>query len=97
MQYEFTSPLWLYPGDAGWHFISVPLKESGEIKALFAGQTRGFGSLRVRVTIGDVSWTTSIFPDSKTKCYMLPVKAEVRKKVGIKPGDKVPVILEVLT
>ncbi|WP_082492771.1 DUF1905 domain-containing protein [Arthrobacter sp. Leaf69] len=24
LQYTFTARLWLYPGEAGWHFLTVP-------------------------------------------------------------------------
>lgn len=85
---EFTcrAKVWVYPGQAGWHFVSVPKKESSRIKALFGGLQRGFGSFPVTVTIGKTTWRTSIFPDVKTGTYLLPVKAEVRKKEGLVGG-----------
>lgn len=42
----------------------------------------GFGSIKVRVTIGETSFDTSIFP-TKDGPYLLPVKASVRKKEGL--------------
>ena len=41
------------------------------------GARRGFGSVRVRATIGSSTWTTSIFPASQAG-YVLPVKRPVR-------------------
>jgi hypothetical protein len=57
---------------------------------------RGWGSLRVRATIGKTTWKTSIFPDEKSKSYVLPVKAEVRKKENIKDGEPVVLTLEIM-
>jgi len=48
-----------------------------------------FGSVRVAVTIGTTSWRTSIFPDSKTGTYLLPVKKEVRDAEKLQTGDDV--------
>lgn len=88
---EFTckAKLWVYAGQSAWHFVSVPKKESTRIKALFGGLQRGFGSFPVTVTIGKTTWRTSIFPDSKTGTYLLPVKFDVRKKEGLTVGRTV--------
>lgn len=88
MAYSFDADVWLYPGEAAWHFITVPLDMSQEIKAMTAERRRGFGSVRVEVTIGDYKWQTSIFPDSKSGCYFLPVKKEARLKNNLEPGSK---------
>jgi Domain of unknown function (DUF1905) len=76
--FEFAGPLWLYSGADGWHFVSLPPEISADITDMTAGTRRGFGSVRVAVTVGATSWRTSIFPDSKTGAYLLPVKRAVR-------------------
>jgi hypothetical protein len=84
--------LWLYPGEWGaWHFVTVPQKVSAEIKAKHGKAARGWGSLRVTAVVGKASWDTSIFPDRKRGAYLLPVKADVRKKAGVRAGDVVRV------
>jgi Domain of unknown function (DUF1905) len=92
-----TSLLWIWKGDAAgrWYFITVPEEQSDEIRAEAFGSPRGFGSVRVEATIGDVSWRTSVFPLNKGG-YLLPVKAEVRRRAGIAAGDEVTVSLELL-
>ena len=91
--------MWLYPGDAAWHFVSVPKKESAQIaagQALRQAQgtkRRGFGAVRVRARVGATSWETSIFPDKKSGTYLLPLKAAVRKKEGIFLNDIISVLL----
>ncbi len=87
--YKIKSEVFLYPGMGGWHFIGVPKKQSGEIKEKYGKQVRGWGSIRVLVTLGKTSWKTSIFPDKKSGTYLLPIKAEVRKKEQIRDGEQV--------
>ena len=80
---------------AGWHFLSVPKKDSEDIKKRFGKKQRGWGSLPVVVTLGKTVWKTSIFPDKKSGSYLLPLKADVRKKEGIFSGDKVSFSIEI--
>jgi hypothetical protein len=94
-KFTFESKVWLYDGPAAWYFVSLPEDLSAELSVLFADQKRGFGSLPVEVTLGNVVWTTSIFPDSKTRVYMLPLKAVVRKRVGVEAGDNVKLTIQI--
>ncbi len=93
--YNMQSPLWKYPGMDAWHFLRIDPATSQEIKEIQRKPKRGFGSIRVEVTIGKTKWRTSIFPDNKTKTYLLPVKAEVRRKENIKEGDVINFKIEV--
>jgi hypothetical protein len=92
LSFTFTAPLWLWSGKAAWHFLTVPKDISAQI-AYFT-QRRGFGSVRVTVQIEDQSWKTSIFPDAKSGCYFLPVKAEIRNKLGVAVGNELSIKLE---
>ena len=87
--FEFTAPLWRYPGAGGWHFVSLPPGIADEIADMTAGNRAGFGSIRVAVTVGTTSWRTSLFPDSKTGTYLLPVKEAVRDAENLETGDVV--------
>jgi len=89
-----TAPLWLWSGGR-WHFITVPAEEAGEIRAHCLLNRGGFGSVKVEATIDDVTWRTSVFPQ-KSGGYLLPVKADVRRRTGIAAGDDVTVKLELL-
>jgi hypothetical protein len=85
--FSVKAEVWIYPGMAGWHFVTLPKKQGSEIKERFGKAARGWGSLPVKVTVGKTSWKTSIFPDKRSGSYLLPLKAEVRKKERIKAGD----------
>jgi hypothetical protein len=93
----FDAELWLWDARKadGWTFVSLPADVSEEIRELAVGPRRGFGSVRVRVTIGTSTWTTSIFPESG-KGYVLPVKRAVRKAEGIEEGDTATVTVELI-
>ena len=94
MRIQLKSKLWVWPGDAAWHFLTINKEEASEIKQNTAGIKRGFGSVRVIAMIGDVEWNTSIFPTKEGE-FLLPVKKEVREKVGIGNGDLVNFVLEI--
>jgi hypothetical protein len=96
MTVEFAAPLWRYPGDGGWYFVSLPIQVSADITDIATGLRRGFGSVRVAATVGCSSWQTSIFPDSKTGTYMLPVKKTVRAAERLEAGDDVHARLELV-
>lgn len=93
--YKLKAQVWLYPGMAAWHFLTLPKKESDQIKAL-NGPRRGWGSVRVKVTLGKTTWKTSIFPDKKAGAYLLPLRAEVRKKEKIQLRNTVSFLIELI-
>lgn len=86
MKFKLRGKVWLYPGEAAWYFVTVNKKASREIRGTFGESGRGFGAIRVAVAIGGTRWMTSIFPDSKSRTYLLPIKAQVRKKENIREG-----------
>ncbi|HYC79774.1 MAG TPA: DUF1905 domain-containing protein [Candidatus Binatia bacterium] len=94
--FKWKAKVWLYPGMASWHFITLPKKESEQIRVYYNDLKRGWGSLPVQVTVGKAKWKTSIFPDKKIGAYLLPIKSEVRKQAGITAGDTISYSLEVI-
>jgi hypothetical protein len=96
---QFRAALWVWEArpDEGWTFVSLPEDESEEIREMTGGRgRRGFGAVRVEARIGTTVWRTSIFPDAKSGCYVLPVKKAVRKAQSIEAGDAAEVTVEVL-
>lgn len=91
ISFTITSNVWLYPAQHGaWHFVSIPKNTSTHIKEFTKTlPRRGWGSVRVHVTMGNTMWNTSIFPDGKTGTYILPLNARVRAKEGIAEGDAI--------
>lgn len=95
--YNIVTKIWLWKGGkAAWHFVSIPKEISDEIKFFSHVPKVGWGSVRVSATIGKIMWNTSIFPYEKEGGYILPIKAEVRKKEKIGEGDDINLELEIL-
>ncbi len=97
-EFRFKEKVWLWQseGPGAWHFISLPKEMGEDIKEMFSDSSKGFGSLKVEATIGETSWSTSIFPSNQLETYILPIKADVRKREKISIDDRVEVILEIL-
>ncbi|MEK7660510.1 MAG: DUF1905 domain-containing protein [Pseudomonadota bacterium] len=92
--YEISGEVVLWNFEKGsWHFFVIPREIADEIKFFNANKLRGFRSLKVKATIGETIFATSIFPDSKSGGYFLPLKASVRKSENIVAGDIIMVQL----
>jgi hypothetical protein len=94
----FDAELWLWDArrSDSWTFVSLPTEASEEIRERADGPRRGFGSLRVRVTVGGSRWATSTFPDSVRGSYVLPIKRVVRKAEALNVGDITTVTVKLI-
>ena len=95
MEYFFTTPLWAWTREPVWYFVTVPAEQSDDIRDR-PRMPRGFGSVKVRATIGGSAWDTSVFPSDAGGTYILPVKKAVRQAEGLSEGDPVEVRLALL-
>jgi len=87
-EFESSAKLWKYQVEkAAWMFLTINKELSTTIKS-FQGKRRGFGSVRVEVTIGSTTWKTSLFP-VKEGVYYLPVKKAVRASEKFGENDTV--------
>ncbi|MEM8704991.1 MAG: DUF1905 domain-containing protein [Actinomycetota bacterium] len=92
--FTFDAQLYLWKDDGSWVFVTVPLDVSEEIGDIVPDRA-GFGSVKVGVRVGDTNWSTSVFPDAKSGCFVLPVKKDVRRAERIDVGDTVEIDLTV--
>lgn len=94
----FEAELWTWDARRAdsWTFVSLPVEASEEIRELAGEPRRGFGSVRVRVTVGVSTWMTSVFPDKAGGTYVLPIKRAVRKAEAIDVGDITTVTVELI-
>jgi hypothetical protein len=95
-RFRFEAEVWLWDGNAAWHFVSLPDDIADFIEHAFGHRARGFKSLRVEVRIGADTWRTSIFPDTKRGTYLLPIKKEIRRRNGLVPGSRTTVDLAMI-
>jgi len=93
VKYEFEAETWQYSGQGGWHFVSLPQHLSIEIRNNFKREEEGWGRLKASAKIGNTEWKTAIWFDTKKDTYILPLKAEIRKKENLEVGKVVDVIV----
>jgi len=95
-RFTFTTTLWNTESMNAWVFVSLPHDQSADIRDLTDGLRTGFGSQRVKVSINASHWATSIFPESATGRFVLPVKKAIRQAEGIDVGDTATVTVELV-
>ncbi|HEX8903402.1 MAG TPA: DUF1905 domain-containing protein [Longimicrobiaceae bacterium] len=80
---EFSSTLWKYPGQGGWHFVTVPDEHAPTA-------TYAWGRAPVVASVDGYEWKTSVWRE-KTGRTLLPVPRAARGTKG--DGDRVDVRL----
>ncbi|BAP37651.1 DUF1905 domain-containing protein [Acinetobacter guillouiae] len=88
VSFQIESTVQQYLGVGGWHYALISKLQSEEIKK-YIHQKRSWGAVPITVTLGKSIWKTSIFPDKQSEGYLLPLKAEIRKKEKIYSGDHI--------
>lgn len=85
----FDAELWLWDARVdSWTFVSLPTDLADDILDAAGATRRGFGSVRVEVTVGRTVWRTSLFPDTGRGTYVLPVKRAVREAEDLHVGRR---------
>ncbi len=97
MEYRcsFSGKLWKYGGKSSWWFISLPVEDSEDIQKICSHRKRDFGSIGVTATIGNSTWQTSLFRDTKRNCYLLPIKRSVRVAEDLQENSSYEVTIEI--
>ncbi len=91
MLLKFEGQVIYWRGPSPFHFVAVPEPAAKKIKAEAARLSYGWGVIPVSATIGQVEFTTSLFP--KDGGYFLPIKNAVRLPAGIEVGDNLKISL----
>ena len=93
IKYDFSAEVWQHSGVGGWYFVSVPNSISREIRTMLRSEEEGWGRLKAIAVIGKSQWKTAIWFDTKRDEYLLPLKADIRKKETIEVGKIIGVSL----
>ena len=78
--YAFKNKMWQDSASGGWYFVAIPKNLSKEIRTNFKNQEEGWGRMKIIAIVEKIEWKTSIWFDTKSDHYLLPIKAEIRKK-----------------
>jgi hypothetical protein len=80
-------------GPSPYFFAALPAPDAEQVRRIARAATYGWGVVPVEAEIGDVAFTTSLFPKDET--YLVPIKAAVRARANITAGDAVTVALTI--
>lgn len=93
--YSFKGKVWIFNGPTPWYFVTLPKKLAAEVRAFHGSLQKNFGTIRVTASVGKTTWATSVFRDTKSDSYVLPLKAEIRKKENIAAGKTVQLTISI--
>jgi hypothetical protein len=93
MVFEFSGKIFFWRGPSPFFFVSLPARESRQLKEVAHLVTYGWGVIPVHCRIGRTEWKTSLFP--KDGRYLVPIKASVRAAEDLDEGDKIALHMEV--
>jgi hypothetical protein len=89
MKTTITGAIFEWRGPAPFLFVAIPEDVSRDIKALSQLVSYGWGVIPVTATLGETTWTTSLFP--KKGQYLIPIKVLVQKAEHVTAGDVVEI------
>jgi hypothetical protein len=87
LEFEVTGTVIEWRGPSPFYFLPIPPAHSAEIKEVAHAFTYGWGVLYATIYNGDYRWTTALIP--KNDQYLIPLKTEARKHLGIDLGQVV--------
>jgi hypothetical protein len=93
LQLDFSAVVIEWRGPAPFVYARLPPEIAEEIAAVKRAASYGWGAIPVTASIGDVTFTTSLFPKDGT--YLLPLRVAVRRQVGMTVGDVIEVELRI--
>jgi hypothetical protein len=91
--FSFEAEVIYWRGPSPFFFAPVPPGCVEEIRRVSKFVTYGWGMIPVEATIGDVAFYTALFP--KDEIYLLPLKADVRRKTRTTAGDVVSIVMTI--
>jgi hypothetical protein len=93
IKYQFTAKPWQYAVPGGWYFISLPIGIADEIRNALKPEEEGWGRLKAKARTGNSEWETAMWYDTKAATYLLPLKAEIRRKENITTAEAINIII----
>ena len=96
IKYGFSAKVWHYSSTGsmgGWWIVCLPKEMAKEIREQLKCLEEGWGRMKITARIADSQWKTAIWFDTKLDTYLLPVKAEIRKKEKLETDSEVEVAI----
>jgi hypothetical protein len=93
VQFKFETRIIEWRGPAPFFYAPVPAQHVEELRRVAKIVSYGWGCVPVEAKIGQVTFTTSLFPKGDT--YLLPLKVAVRRKTNVTVGDAIAVVMTI--
>jgi hypothetical protein len=93
VEFRFETRVIHWRGPSPYFFAPVPPEHVEELRRVARAVTYGWGMIPVEASIGDVVFTTSLFPKDET--YLLPIKDVVRRKANVTAGDLISIRMSI--
>jgi hypothetical protein len=93
MTLRFSATVIEWRGPSPFYFAPIPDDMVDEVRGLAKLASYGWGVVPVAATIGEVEFTTSLFP--KDGGYLLPIKDAVRRRARVTKGDEIDVVMRI--
>ena len=92
-RFSFETRVIYWRGPSPFFYAPIPETHVAALRQLAKIVTYGWGMVPVDVQIGDVAFTTSLFP--KDDGYLLPLKADVRRRTNVTADDVIAIELTI--
>ena len=92
-RFRFDAEIIHWRGPSPFFFAPAPADQVEALRQAARLATYGWGVVPVEAAIGGVTFRTSLFPKDGT--YLVPIKAEVRRKTNLTAGDTISVELTI--
>ena len=92
-EFHFETEVIEWRGPSPFFFTPVPAIHVADIADAARRVSYGWGVIPVTAKIGEITFTTSLFP--KDGGYLLPLKDAVRRKAAITVGDTIAVTMAI--
>lgn len=89
VRFRFETRVVYWRGPSPFFYAPIPPSHVEELRQVSKIVTYGWGMIPVEARIGDVVFRTSLYPKDET--YLLPLKADVRRKTNVTAGDLIAV------
>ncbi|MBU1378083.1 MAG: DUF1905 domain-containing protein [Alphaproteobacteria bacterium] len=91
--FSFDAEVIHWRGPSPYFFAALPAEVAAEVQRLARAVSYGWGMIPVAARIGEVAFTTSLFP--KPEGYLMPLKDAVRRAAAVTAGDRIAVEMTV--
>ena len=93
VQIHFEAQVIYWRGPSPFFFVPVPAPHDATLRGVAKAVTYGWGMIPVQARLADTVFTTALFPKDQT--YLLPLKADIRRRANVTAGDTITVEMTV--